>query len=173
MLRIISCITVEHSLPHLVFATVICLLGSVLTMRLFSRVRRTEGLQKYNWLFLSGFVGGSTIWTTHFVAMLGFQLPMDHAFNPALTILSLLIPIGFTTMAGLQLAAWKGHLARMKGHRFGTMRQQHARVRPVGDGDQHRCRAPLRRGEVGIVAQADRADVAAGVEQALQPFEQR
>ena len=90
MLRIISCITVEHSLPHLVFATVICLLGSVLTMRLFSRVRRTEGLQKYNWLFLSGFVGGSTIWTTHFVAMLGYQSPATNGYEPELTLLSLL-----------------------------------------------------------------------------------
>jgi len=104
MLRIISCITVEHSLPHLVFATVICLLGSVLTMRLFSRVRRTEGLQKYNWLFLSGFVGGSTIWTTHFVAMLGYQSPATNGYEPELTLLSLFIGIA-ASVIGFSIAA--------------------------------------------------------------------
>ncbi|MGO7719035.1 hypothetical protein, partial [Rhizobium johnstonii] len=51
------CITVEHSLPHLIFATVICVLGSILSMRLFTRVRRSQGLQKTNWLFLSGDAG--------------------------------------------------------------------------------------------------------------------
>ncbi len=104
MLRIISCITVEHSLSHLLFATVICVLGSLLTMRLFTRVRRTEGLQKFNWLFLSGFVGGSTIWTTHFIAMLGYQSPAMNGYEPELTLMSLFIGIaasiiGFTVAA--------------------------------------------------------------------------
>ena len=104
MLRIISCITVEHSLSHLIFATIICLLGSVLTMRLFNRVRRTDGLQKYNWLFLSGFVGGSTIWTTHFVAMLGYQSPATNGYEPELTLLSLFIGVA-ASIIGFSVAA--------------------------------------------------------------------
>jgi diguanylate cyclase (GGDEF)-like protein len=104
MLRVISCIAVEHSLLHLLFATVICTLGSQLSVRLFSRARRTQSLQKLNWLFLSGFVGGSTIWTTHFMAMLGYQTPVPSGYEPMLTLLSLFIVI-VTTMAGFAIAS--------------------------------------------------------------------
>ncbi len=41
-------------------------------MRLFSRARLATGVQKVNWLFLAGVNGGAAIWTTHFVAMLGY-----------------------------------------------------------------------------------------------------
>ncbi|NLS04491.1 EAL domain-containing protein [Rhizobium sp. P32RR-XVIII] len=110
MLRIISCITVEHNFSHLIFATVICVLGSMLTMRLFTRARRTQGLQKCNWLFLSGFVGGSTIWTTHFIAMLGYRSPTLSGYEPELTLLSLFIAVmasiaGFTVASSTQKSA--------------------------------------------------------------------
>lgn len=104
MLRIISCITVEHSFSHLLFATVICILGSLLTMRLFTRVRRTQGLQRGNWIFLAGFVGGSTIWTTHFIAMLGYKSPAMNGYDPGLTLLSLFIGIG-ASITGFAVAS--------------------------------------------------------------------
>ncbi len=106
MPRLLTCIATEHSWPHLVFATVICLLGSLLTVRLFSRVRRTQGLQKLNWLFLSGFVGGATIWTTHFIAMLGFRAPTLSGYESDLTLLSLFIGIA-STMAGFAVASMR------------------------------------------------------------------
>ncbi len=104
MLRIVSCIAVQHDLLHLIFAAVICVMGAMLTMRLFSRVRRTQGLQKLNWLFLSGFVGGSSIWTTHFVAMLGYETPVVNGYDPVLTLISLLLAV-FVTLAGFAIAS--------------------------------------------------------------------
>src|SRR5882762_4588835 len=104
MFRLISCIAVQHSFSHLIFATIICVLGSFLAMRLFSRVRRTQGLQKLNWLFLSGFVGGSTIWTTHFVAMLGYKTPVVNGYDPMLTLVSLLAGV-VLTIAGFSIAS--------------------------------------------------------------------
>lgn len=96
MYRLISCIAVQHSVWHLVFAAAICVFGSLLTMRLFSRVRRTQGLQCWNWMFLAGFVGGSTIWATHFVAMLGYQSPVVIGYELSLTVLSLALSIVIT-----------------------------------------------------------------------------
>jgi diguanylate cyclase len=104
MFKLISCIAVQHSFSHLLFAATICVLGSVLAMRLFSRVRRTQGLQKLNWLFLAGFVGGSTIWTTHFVAMLGYKTPVVNGYDPTLTLLSLMVGI-VLTIAGFSIAS--------------------------------------------------------------------
>src|ERR1700712_3360294 len=104
MYKFMFCITQQHSIWHLIAATVICVFGSLLTMRLFSRVRRTQGLQSWNWLFLSGFVGGSTIWTTHFVAMLGYQSPVVIGYDPSLTLTSLMVGIALT-VAGFSIAS--------------------------------------------------------------------
>jgi diguanylate cyclase len=105
MLKIITCIAVQHSPLHLLFATTICILGSLLTMRLFGRVRRTQGIQKVNWLFLAGFVGGAMIWTTHFITMLGYETPVVNGYDPALTMTSLLLSVCVTivgfTIAGM------------------------------------------------------------------------
>lgn len=104
MLKVISCLAYEHDYAFVVVAAIVCIMTSIMTVRLFDRAERLSAEQRLSWIILSGMAGGAAIWTTHFVAMLGFQLPMDHAFNPFLTIASLLVAIGFTA-AGLYLAA--------------------------------------------------------------------
>ena len=58
--------------------------------------QRVPAGRRLSWLLLSGMAGGGAIWTTHFVAMLGFQMPLEHTFDPVLTVGSLLIAAGFT-----------------------------------------------------------------------------
>ncbi|WP_082546785.1 bifunctional diguanylate cyclase/phosphodiesterase [Rhizobium sp. Root483D2] len=98
MIKVLSCIAIDHHYGLLALATLVCILGSVLTMRLFARVRRTVGVQKLNWLFLGGTIGGSTIWTTHFIAMLSFRPSLPHAYEPILTLVSLGAAIVITTL---------------------------------------------------------------------------
>ncbi|WP_426235240.1 bifunctional diguanylate cyclase/phosphodiesterase [Pararhizobium sp. DWP1-1-3] len=64
-------------------------------------------MQKLNWLFMSGVVGGSTIWMTHFIAMLSFDPPLAHAYEPTLTMASLAAAIGVTILGFLITAAGK------------------------------------------------------------------
>ena len=104
MYKFMFCITGQHNICYLIAATLICVFGSLLTMRLFSRVRRTQGLQSWNWLFLSGFVGGATMWTTHFVTMLGYEIPVVIGYDPTLTIVSLVIAI-VVTIVGFAIAS--------------------------------------------------------------------
>ena len=103
MLKVISCIAYEHDYAFVLVAALVCVMTSVMTVRLFDRAERLSTELQLSWILLSGMAGGAAIWTTHFVAMLGFQLPMDHAFDPVLTIASLLIAIGFTA-GGFYLA---------------------------------------------------------------------
>lgn len=110
MYRLLSCIAVQHSVWHLAMAAAICIFGSLLTMRLYSRVRRTQGLQCWNWMFLASFVGGSTIWATHFVAMLGYHSPIVMGYEPSLTILSLMLAI-VVTGAGFAIASYDAESA--------------------------------------------------------------
>ncbi|MFP5076725.1 putative bifunctional diguanylate cyclase/phosphodiesterase [Rhizobium sp. YIM 134829] len=103
MFKVISCIAFDHNPSMLALAVGVCALGAVLTMRLFARARRTHGGQQLNWLFLTALIGGSSVWTTHFLAMLSFQPTVAHAYQPALTIASLVVAIAFS-LVGFSLA---------------------------------------------------------------------
>ncbi|MCW0000031.1 EAL domain-containing protein [Pararhizobium sp. YC-54] len=107
MLKVLSCIAMDHSYGLLALATLVCILGSVLAVRLYARVQRSTGMQQLNWLFTSGVVGGSTIWMTHFIAMLSFNSPLPHAYEPTLTMASLAAAIGVTILGFLVTAAGK------------------------------------------------------------------
>ncbi|MEN3286851.1 MAG: diguanylate cyclase [Bradyrhizobium sp.] len=96
-----TCLPAEHDLRYVALATVVCLLGSVLSMRLLARVRRNSGARRLNLLFLAGLVAGGTVWTTHFASILGYQTPGERAFEPILTFASLAVVIAF---------AWAGFL---------------------------------------------------------------
>ena len=104
MFKVISCLAYDHDYSFVVIAAIVCVAGAAMTMRLFERAVRISAQSRPGWIVLSGIACGAAIWTTHFVAMLGYRLPFDHAFDPALTIASLLIAIFFTA-AGLHLAA--------------------------------------------------------------------
>src|SRR5262245_24574514 len=99
MLTVLSCIAIDHDLRYVVLAAVICIVGSHLSLRLFARVRRSEGARRLHWLFLGGLVAGGSIWTTHFAAMLGYRLPIARAFESNLTILSLILAIALTSLS--------------------------------------------------------------------------
>jgi diguanylate cyclase (GGDEF)-like protein len=107
MFEVLTCLVVDHDVRYTIMAVLVCLLGSFLTVRLFSRARKVDGLQRLNWLFLCGMIGGSTIWTTHFVAMLGYRAAGIVGYDPQLTGLSFAIAVA-STMAGFGIAAYGG-----------------------------------------------------------------
>ncbi|TKT80181.1 EAL domain-containing protein [Aquamicrobium sp. LC103] len=107
--KVLSCLAYEHDHKFLLVATIVCTIGSVLAMRLYDRALNFPALNKITWVALAGLFGGTAIWTTHFVAMLGFNPPFERTYDLLLTSLSLLIAIGFS-VAGFWLAAsakWK------------------------------------------------------------------
>lgn len=94
MFRLISCIGIDHSWPQLTIAIAICVIGSLLSVRLLSRAGKTVRGQKAYWIFLSGFVGGATIWATHFMTMLGYKSGLPSGYDPDATLLSMLLAVG-------------------------------------------------------------------------------
>lgn len=89
MLNILACIAIDHDPVFLISAVAICVFGSLLTMRLFARVRGNRGVARLSWLALTSVIGGCTIWTTHFVAMMGYETPVAVGFEPQVTLISL------------------------------------------------------------------------------------
>jgi len=103
-MRIISCIVTEHNIWLVLLAAIVCIAGSFVTMRLFDRAQRTDGAQRLGWIFQTASAAGSSVWCTHFVAILAYDPRTSVAFDPMLTIGSLAIAIcGFT--AGFWIAA--------------------------------------------------------------------
>ncbi len=104
MLEVLTCIAVEHDPLSLIAAVSICVFGALLTMRLFGRVRNTRGIARASWISLTSVIGGAAIWTTHFVAMMGYEADVLAGYEPTATLTSLVLAICITGF-GFAIAA--------------------------------------------------------------------
>ncbi|PVX82678.1 putative bifunctional diguanylate cyclase/phosphodiesterase [Paraburkholderia unamae] len=102
-MSVLGCIIYRHNLWLVVVALLICGAGSWVTARLVLRAFATRSLQRFGWSFIAAVVAAADIWCTHFVAMLGFEPGVPIAFDPVLTIASLLIAL-VGSIAGFVLA---------------------------------------------------------------------
>jgi diguanylate cyclase len=88
-MRVISCLVTEHNFWLVLLALVVCVTGCFVTMRLFDRAIRTDGLQRTGWILQVAAAAGSSVWCTHFVAILAYDPKASVDFDPILTIASL------------------------------------------------------------------------------------
>ena len=93
-----------HDPVYLGIAAFLCVLGSMGTIRLYTRLRNETGMRKYLWSFLASIVAGTTIWSAHFVAMVGYEAQVQWTFSPGLTSLSLALAI-VVSACGLSISA--------------------------------------------------------------------
>ncbi|WP_312793815.1 EAL domain-containing protein [Tianweitania sp.] len=92
----------EQSLGLVAAALLICLVGSWLLVGLLRRSARTRGTDRYWWLSATAVVAGVTVWTTHFLAMLGYRVDLAMNYDLDWTLLS----IGISVLTvGVPLAA--------------------------------------------------------------------
>ncbi|MFP3714634.1 putative bifunctional diguanylate cyclase/phosphodiesterase [Puerhibacterium sp. TATVAM-FAB25] len=104
----------QHDLALVAVAALLCLAGAWATSRFFRRMTEDGATQRYGWLFLTALASGVTIWATHFVAMLGFDVGVPVALETPLTAASLLVAVAGSAV---------GFLTGATGHR--------SSVRPV------------------------------------------
>lgn len=113
MLRVYSCIAHEHDLGMVAIAAVICVLSTFTALRLFSRSLADEG-RRYRWLLVTAFVSGIGIWSTHFIAMLGFQPGLPVGYDLVPTLVSIILAI-LVSGLGWVIASESGWWARPAG----------------------------------------------------------
>ena len=106
MFRVLSCIATEHDLRLVVLAALICAMAAFTSFRIYARATNARALQdrqyrRVAWLGLTGLSTGAGIWSTHFVAMLAYDFGFPTAYDPTLTLVSLVIAIGVTTIGYL------------------------------------------------------------------------
>lgn len=95
MLKFLTCLTTQHDLRLVLVAGLVCAAGCFTTFRLYSRMRGARGVVRAAWLLLTGLVAGSSVWATHFIAMVAFTPGLKTGYSPTGTLLSLMIAAVF------------------------------------------------------------------------------
>jgi len=93
MTAVLGCIFFQHDIWLVLVAAIVCATGCWAVTRLFQRAIGTTGLQRAGWHFLTALGAGSSIWCTHFVAILAYEPGAPVGFDPVQTIVSLLIAV--------------------------------------------------------------------------------
>jgi diguanylate cyclase (GGDEF)-like protein len=95
MLRVLTCLGTQHDPKLVLLAVAVCVLGCWIAIRLWLRARAAELLMlRTQWALLAGIAGGAAVWTTHFVAMLGYAPGVATGFDPAGTAAAGFVGIG-------------------------------------------------------------------------------
>lgn len=106
-MKVVACLVTEHDLRLVLMAAIICVAGLWVALGLFRRTRECFGPQRYGWLFLAAVAAGSSIWCTHFIAILAYDVKAPFTFDPILTFASLMFAI-IGCAGGFVLAADHG-----------------------------------------------------------------
>ena len=121
MYRVIECLTQDHAYGLVALAAFVCVVGSCLSVLLNRRLIRTSGRRRRVQLLLAGIMGGTTIWSTHFIAMIAYDPGLEHAYEPDKTLLSLALAVLGVLISNLILAQRQWHNAFIvSGVIFGT-----------------------------------------------------
>ncbi|MDO9338063.1 MAG: MHYT domain-containing protein [Caulobacter sp.] len=94
----------DHLSIFVLLSVIVAVFGSWTALDLFQRVRSHGGSDRLTWLAISAVVMGSSIWSMHFIAMLGFDPGSPVSYDLGLTALSLVLAIGGTAAAFLALS---------------------------------------------------------------------
>jgi NO-binding membrane sensor protein with MHYT domain len=86
----------SHDPIFVLLSLLIAILGSWTALDLFKRVRTHLGQARLTWLAIAALAMGLSIWSMHFVAMLGFDPGSAVRYDPLLTLVSLVLAIGAT-----------------------------------------------------------------------------
>jgi len=103
MMRVLLCLGQQHDHRLVALAILVCLVGSMSTVQLFSRIGTTRGTSRAGWVALTSVATGAMVWCTHFVAMLAFRSSAPVVLDPVLTLASLFIAVLLTAL-GLVVA---------------------------------------------------------------------
>ena len=103
----------DHNPLLLSLAVAVCLLGAGSGILLWNRAINAVDRNGLHWGFLASVILGATIWTTHFVAMLGYSGSYQASFAFDLTALSIAAAvIGVSLSVGISIA-WRDPLGQL------------------------------------------------------------
>ncbi len=101
MLRVLDCLVFDHDYRLVLLAAVVCVLGTFATQLVSDRAVRGEysGL----WMVLTAVCGGSTVWATHFIAVLAYKSSIPMTYDVIFTSVSFIAGV-IGVAAGFRVA---------------------------------------------------------------------
>jgi NO-binding membrane sensor protein with MHYT domain len=95
----------HYDLRFVALSVVVATIASYTALDLAARVSASGSsrMKSWAWLIAGAISMGTGIWSMHFIGMLAFHLPIPFAFDPTITLLSLIIAIGVSAIALLIL----------------------------------------------------------------------
>ncbi|WP_430431545.1 putative bifunctional diguanylate cyclase/phosphodiesterase [Oceanicaulis sp.] len=110
-MRVLTCLSLEHHFPSVILAALVCILSCLLSLRLQRRSERSNGGVQVAWLVITAICLSAGIWSTHFIAMLGYRPAATVTLDVDQTALSALI-IVCGTIVGSYVATLSWSFAR-------------------------------------------------------------
>ena len=95
----------DHHLIYPLLSGLVAVFGSWTALDLFRRARSHDGKVQVRWVGLSAVAMGVSIWSMHFVAMLGFDPGVPVSYDPGATLLSLTLAVAGTAIAFIVCSA--------------------------------------------------------------------
>ena len=100
-------IEASHNMFLVALSFLVSVFGSYTGLQLTRAMRSSEGKSELGWIIGAAVaIGGGAIWTMHFVGMIAYETPMEVAYDPVLTFVSLVLAI-FVVGIGLYLLSRK------------------------------------------------------------------
>jgi diguanylate cyclase (GGDEF)-like protein len=103
-MSVIVSLAASHSIGFVLLAACVCTLMAVLVISFCEQARGMSGRRRIGWLCALAVIAGFGVWTTHFVAIIGYRPDVVWSFDLRLTIVSALLSI-LLTGGPLALAA--------------------------------------------------------------------
>lgn len=92
-IRVLDCIRTDHDPKLVLLAVLISLISGFTVFAILNHASTYQGRARHGWSIIAACVAGGGIWSTHFVAMLGFLPATAVSYDITLTLLSALIAI--------------------------------------------------------------------------------
>ncbi|QDH73035.1 MHYT domain-containing protein [Brevundimonas sp. M20] len=105
----------DHHLIYPLLSGIVAVFGSWTALGLFRRARSHDGQSRAQWIGLSALAMGVSIWSMHFVAMLGFDPGAPVSYDPARTVASLALAVAGTALAFVLSGSSRARLPRVLG----------------------------------------------------------
>ncbi len=112
MERIIYCIAFDHDWRWTLAAGLVCVLGIGTAVHLLGQAATLGGSERRRRTALASFIGGLTPFSTHFLAMQGYQAGGEIRYGVGLTIASLFMVLAAMGLACLLVMARPGRVVR-------------------------------------------------------------
>jgi len=117
--RILYCLTIEHDLRWTLAAAVLCVFGLGTAFRLLVEARGLQRARRREVALIGAVVGGVAAFSTHFVAMQGYQAGGEVRYGLVLTLASLALGVGGVALGSVILMIKGNRLYRGLGGMVG------------------------------------------------------